>query len=183
MKACVVVLACSISALSGLAQGTVLFDSFVIPVGVNSFIVGPDGMTPPAAGSVYVQLLAGPTETSLAPVGVAIPTLTAGYFLGGDVSIPSVVPGDLAWVQVSAWDARAPTYEAAFLSGLPVALSNRILISTGGGGDPPALATPLVGLETQIVLHVQVPEPTSALLMVFGLGVLGLFWRWRGPFQ
>ncbi len=160
-----------LSVLPALAQGTVLFKNYVIPVGINAPFFEPDGVSPPAPGSINVQLHAGPASTSLDPVGVAIPIGQAGYYDGGVVAIPTVAPGEYAWVQVFAWDAQATGFDDAMNRGLRYGISDTIIVTTGGAGDPPSVAAPLVGL-TSTVLQVQVPEPSAAALLLLGGALL-----------
>ncbi len=175
MKTANFIVCLSLSTLPALAQGTVLFKNYVIPVGINAPILEPDGVSRPAAGSILVQLHASPTATSLAPVGVAIPIGQAGYYDGGVVAIPTVAPGERAWVQVFAWDAPATGFADAMNRGLRYGISDTIIVTTGGVTDPPSVAAPLVGLNST-VLQVQVPEPSAAALLVLG-GALLFGWK------
>lgn len=170
MKASGLILACLLDGLPSLAQGTMYFCNFMIPNGINAPVLEPDGVSRPTAGSLYVQLHVGTSPTSLAPVGEAIPISAGGFFLGGIIAIPDMAPGVVAWAKVFVWDARASSYEAALQDHLKVGLSNLLLVYAS---PPGASATPLIGLQS-IVLQIPVPEPPSALLLVFGLGVLTL---------
>ena len=127
-------------------------------------------------GSRYlVQLYAGPTQNSLAPIGTPLPFLTgadAGYW-NAEARTVAVDANGVAFVQVRAWDtAFGSTYEAATASngnefGISLILSLYPTVS-------PDLPATLIGLESfTFVLPVGansscVPEPSVMLLAVLG---------------
>jgi hypothetical protein len=144
------------------AQGTVLFvnrwlSSLIAPV------YYPDNSTWAPAGSVYVQLQAGPEPNSLAPVGT--PVLLGprnGFYDGGVVTVPTLPPGVPGWFQVLAWDIRAGGFDEAKTSGLLYGDTGVFPGSTSG--PPPEFSLPLFALPSMIL----VPEPPSGVLLALG---------------
>lgn len=151
------------------AQGTLWFDNRVTGPFIESPVYAPDGLTYAAAGSIYVQLSAGPTASSLDPVGV--PVLLGprdGYYEGTLVTVPSVAPGEIAWVRVMAWDVRADDFSDAIARGFLRGESNLFQAQTAGWTAPP---TALLGLAA---MTLQVPEPTVWMLIGCGALLMGV---------
>lgn len=131
------------------------------------------------SGSGYLaQLYTGPagtTEDKLVPTGAIVDFrtgLASGYLnvgTDGSRSIPNVLPGDDAVVQVRAWSANAgATYESALVSSAPGAKagkSSMLLVQTKASAIE--LPSNMIGLQSFAI--VAVPEPG-----VFALGAIGL---------
>jgi hypothetical protein len=140
------------------AQGTVNFHN--LPPVPDAPVFDIDGTTRLNGPRYQAFLVAGPTADSLAPVGPSVPFLTgegAGYFAGGTRTIPTVIPGQTAFLEVRYWDtATGATWEeAAYWGGSPV-----FVVVTGGAGEPPSLPSTLVGLQSFNLI----PEPSTLLL-------------------
>ncbi len=135
----------------------------------------------PLAGSNFLaDLVVGPSQDSLQPVyslvvphvlvtGLPFKTTTPGYILGESVVARSLVPGQVGWLQVRAWEAAlGATYDEAVAQGL------------GGYGESPLfqgygyiivgqeLGAPLFGLQS-FTLRPVIPEPNVAWLLTFGV--------------
>jgi hypothetical protein len=157
---------------SSLGQGTVNFSNLVIVDGVR-IVDAPVfvcGSVRASGGTFVAELLAGPSGGSLAPVGLPAPFLSgteAGYFSGGTRTINNVLPGQVATIQVRAWNTDSgATWDAAFLRG-----SFSMQIPSGGfNGAPPAN---LIFLQSICMCISCVPEPSTWLLI--SLGGLALF--------
>ncbi len=182
MKQILVPLIIVLCAESSFAQGTLnfanLYPNLASPV-VNAPVYESDGLTKLSGPQFTAELLAGPSIDGLASVA-STGFLTgngAGYFSGGAVTVPGILEGSLAWVQVDVWKtASGSTFSQARASGLPDSWwqSSAFSLMLGGGGvnpNPPALLT---GLGTSPVYLNSVPEP--ATLALVGLGAaLALF--------
>jgi hypothetical protein len=118
---------------------------------VHAFVYDVDATTKLEGAAFLAQLYAGTNETSLQPVGAAVPFGAgerAGLFFGGTRYIPAVQPGGVATVQVRAWEcASGPTFETARRAGGKAGVSDTFTTTTGGGSPPipPAL---LLGLRS-----------------------------------
>ncbi|MBM3878285.1 MAG: hypothetical protein FJ387_00945 [Verrucomicrobia bacterium] len=116
------------------AQGTVLFSNYDRTVQLDAPVTDYDG-TPLAGAGFLAQLYGGPTPESLRPVSSPTPFAADGYFSGGRQPIMGVAMGNMAFVQVHAWEASGTlTYEAALQAGRRVGTSNLFLVWTGGDG-------------------------------------------------
>jgi hypothetical protein len=137
------------------------------------------------------QLYAGVNESSLQPVGAAIPFGTgenAGFF--SDVIariIPGTTSGTPVAAQVVAWDSRAGrTYEqAAENRGLHGA-SQKIAVVAGGGTRAPATLTGLQSFSlysrpriTQQPTDISVKQGRAAVFQVNASGSMPLAYQWR----
>lgn len=166
-------------AVSAFAQGTLQFNNRVPEVGLDAPILSFPGTG--ASGDDYLaQLYAGVSASDLLAVGEPLPFLTgddAGYLdtsLGAERVVPTVLPGELATVQVRAWaTSLGATFEEANRNFGFVGISDPIEVVTGGDGLPPAY---LVGL-TSFGLNTPTAVPEPAPYLVFGLGLL--FWLAR----
>ncbi len=123
------------------------------------------------AGPSYVaQLYWGTEETSLSPIGDALPFKINGYFVGQTRTLP-IQGGYPAWVQVRAWEiAGGNSYEEAKDAGVYTGVSNVLYLPRTGnpylsGGDGPY---PMVGLK-----YMGIPEPATYALMLMGACALG----------
>ncbi len=135
-----------------------------------------------------VELYGGPTPDSLQPAqarwttGPARGTVTdrylgqAGYFSSDSFTdeayVNLVPPRGVAWLQVRTWDTRlGATYEDAVSAGNGGYGASNLFQAQGGSdsifGEPPVFPKPLVGLESFRIL--EVPEPSSRILMLLGL--------------
>ena len=131
------------------AGGTVNFANLFGTV--PAYVYDVDGTTKLDGSAYLAQLYAGTNETTLLPVGGAVPFMSgnwAGLFLGGTRHIPSVPPGGIATVQVRAWEAAGgPTFEECVSIGGKAGVSTVFSVHTGGG-VPPMPPTWLLGLQS-----------------------------------
>lgn len=178
MKKILITAACILGAVSGLAQGTVLFNNSATTIGgAGAKVSLPDG-TGVGAGWM-AQLYAGPVGGALVATGAPLPFRTSGAGLGfinttgADTAriIAGVAGGAAADVQLRAWaTASGATYEAAFASGVNYGSSTTLTVAvTGGAGEPATLPVPLTGLQGFTVI---VPEPSTIALGLLGVGAL-----------
>jgi hypothetical protein len=166
MKAPFILMAFMLTAISAHPQGAIWFGNFFQFPPIQAPVLGPDGITPARAGSVYVQLQAGRDPNSLAPVGT--PVLLGpkdGYYRGGVVTVPMLPPGVPGWFQVLAWDVRAEGFDDAKARGFLYGETEVFPGSTSG--PPPELSLPLFALPPMIL----VPEPPSGALLALGGGL------------
>jgi hypothetical protein len=182
--------AAALSVVESFAGGTVRFST-----GTNS-IYDVDGATPLPAGSAYLaQLYAGPDAGSLQPVGAAVGFSSPGRFNAGTRIIVSVPAGEVATVQVKAWESvYGATYEQALAADGKHGTSAVFTVTTGGAGSPPSLPATLTGLQsfslmpaagaTPPTIATQ-PSSQSVLLgqnasfSVTATGLAPLLYRWR----
>jgi len=108
LKAFIATAACVLLVnFSALAQGTILLQN--LGNGLSSPVRGPDGALIPAGSSQYtIELLAGTTAASVAPLLTPITTSTwvgNGWFGVGDGErvLPGFAPGSFPWFQLRAW--------------------------------------------------------------------------------
>jgi hypothetical protein len=155
--------------------GTITFGNKSTAAGINAPVKDWDG-TPLAGAGFLAQLYAGPTEWSLAPVGSPVPFKVNGYIGNGVVAIPTVAPGANAFCQMRAWDATAPTWEAAYVGLKRNGYSNIICVKTGGLGEPPSTPGDMVGLMGFWMFGYAIPEPSTIPLGLLGCAGV-LLWR------
>lgn len=172
--------------LAAYAQGTINFGNFVpgspAPL-VNAKIFQSDGSTALSGSTYMAGLLAGSAANNMSILATA-PFLTgggAGYIASQSVAVPGVAFGANAFVVFVAWNtANGATFAAAQGSGANNAWgwSNGgvpFQIATGGGGSPPAVASPIAGLTT---FHLNaIPEPSTFALAGLGAAALMFFRR------
>jgi hypothetical protein len=173
MKKLLFVAACVFATAAALAQGSVNFSTRGL--GTTAQILTQDGSA--GVDSTFMaQLYAGPTSSSLAPVGVATAFGTgsrAGYISFGEVDIATVVPGATAQITMKAWEAaKGATFEASLGAGGLTYASPVFSVVTGGNGSPPAVPADLVGLIGGRVTGV--PEPSTLALAALGAAALML---------
>ncbi len=170
-KRTLIALACALATPPVYAQGVINFANF--NSSRISYGSGPKAGQFVEPGTFKVQLYFGPqgaAESSLIPLADA-PALTGpvpGRFLGGNRDIPPGY-GQVVTVQVRAWSAAYASYEAALASGrddVRIGKSNVFDVRPETGMPP---ATALTGLEP---FTVDIPEPSSAALLLAGLGLL-----------
>lgn len=142
---------------TGWSQGQINFNNSPASLGGGGApVFEVDGQTRLAGSLFLAQLYAGATPESLLPVGYALPFRTgagAGFvdITGYDpvVTVPSVAPGDLAYVQMRAWfSLGGATYEAAEAAKSAAGQSAVFTVKTGGEGSPPSLPANLTGLSS-----------------------------------
>jgi len=143
---------------------------------VNAPVFDTNGTTPLSGPGFLAQFYAGTVGTpegSLQAIGTPIPFLTggfAGYFSGGTVTVPGVAIGQMAALQLRAWNtASGATWELATIRGNSTAFTSPAL------GDPLNASTLPVpqGLTS---FNLVVPEPSTIALGVIG-GLVLLFRR------
>lgn len=172
-----------------LAQdGTVDFRTRVITPDqwIHVTVMDPDNNPASGAAGWVAQLALVTRDDSLTPIGVAVPSYSGGLssrkgtVSGGIVSVPGMAGAEVGLVML-AWDG----FESDSFNPAPgvYGVSNIILVTLGGYGDPPAPPALLVGLEDfQIECLVMpelpdgwdMPEPSTSLLLPLGLVALGL---------
>jgi hypothetical protein len=164
------------ASVGALAQGTINMNSYPSITGARQNVLNSDG-TPVAGADFWVQMYAGASPTSLAPVGAAINFQTgaaAGLFRDTAARVvPTVTPGADAIVQIAAWEASGgSTLEAAMAAGKKWGKSDPFTVKTGGDGQPPALP----GNMTNFKGFSLIPEPSTIALGLLGAASL-LFFR------
>lgn len=80
------------------SQGEFVFSNITAPTRIGSI----DG--PLAGPGIWAQMLAGTSEFSLQPVGIAIEHGVDGLVFGGGLVVPDAPCGSSAYVQMIAWD-------------------------------------------------------------------------------
>jgi hypothetical protein len=147
-----VVFVCALVSARASAQGTVNFSNQAVGVDAPFFdaqgvrLLGPGYV----AELVYSDLPTGIPHETAAVRPFDYHTNHAGYFAGGPVSLPSLIPCDPAWVQVRAWrSADGATFKEAALAGAWTGVSDILLIPRTGGRceDPPTAPATLMGLQ------------------------------------
>ncbi len=133
-------------------------------------------------GGLTADALSPAVEWGTGPPGVRWATgfEWPGYFraapTAGDLVVWDVPALGWAWLQVRVWDVQlGATYEEAVARGLGGYGASALFYAQGG--DPgvysiPTLPGPLTGLQSFSVLRI-VPEPSTWVLLVLGLGGLG----------
>ena len=157
MKKLALLFACTVIAVSVIAQGTVNFTNLKPS---KQIINDADGNKLEGG---FAQLYAGSTADSLNAVGSPVAFYEgkkAGYFSGGSVDVGFNGAG---FFQVKAWSG-ADTFEAALVSG-----SSNVFGLTPGDStaSPPGLPAGLAGLEAFSLTVI--PEPGTIALAVLGL--------------
>jgi hypothetical protein len=108
----------------------------------------------------------------------------AGYFLSdpnsGGLGVFRADSKNECWLQVRAWDTTlGATYEEVAARGIGGYGESPVFRAQGGvWGGLPELPYPLIGLQS-FQLRPIVPEPGTAVLLVFGLAGLGWVYRNR----
>ncbi len=144
-----------------------------------------DGTTlAPANGSVYVELLGGPSADQLSPIlstmGIATCTISAndepGFFDNGVGVIPGVADGAMATLQLEAWQGSP--------NPLPGTVGETLswTQATGSWGPPSMNSPPPSGPSLQIPapLVLPVPEPSTLRLGLFAVAAASWLAR-RSP--
>jgi len=173
-------LASTLLGIAAYAQGTVNFINIVGSLNAPMFMN--DGATKLSGAGFTAELLAGASAGSLASVATTgfLSGAGAGYFSGGTVAIPTVLPGANAFLQVRIFSASSGSFAAAQSANLANtwAQSGVFSVATGGAGSPPSTPSPLTGL-TSLSLNAGgvVPEPSSLALAGLGAAALLVFRR------
>jgi len=166
MKKALVILGSMMVAVGAFAQGQVNFAARVVGVYDAPVFLNAVGGIKVDGPFYMVQLYAGATLTSLAPVGAALPFRTgaaAGYWSAEARTINTVDASGIAFVQVRAWAiAAGSTYEAALSSGSGFGVANILRVMPTVAPDLPAT---LAGLTS---FSFGIPEPS-----IMALGALG----------
>jgi hypothetical protein len=171
--------------LSALAQGTVLLQN--VGAGLNAPVhYQSTGALVGAGDPVTVELLAGTSAASVAPLGTAVTTTTwlaGGYFgVGGaEKVLQNFAPGSFPFFQLRAWNntGGVNTYAGALAANKAYAATTVWQLVAGGGlsglgnpaASPPVPAPALFGMPTGWNLTL-VPEPSTVLLGVLGAAAL-----------
>jgi hypothetical protein len=170
---------CTLASQMAFAQGTVVFQN--IAPGFNDPVLYGDGVTKVSGAGYTVELLAGPTASSMAPIATTLlGTTSAGYFLGGVQTISTVAGGGVADILIEVYKTSAGSFAAAqAMGGL-----NNWLWSNGGSpftvvtGDPnatpPGLPAILTGLGPLIF---ESPEPSAFAVAVLAIASVLIFRR------
>ena len=159
------------------AQGTVNFQN--IAVGLNAPVFLGDGVTKVSGPDYSAALLAGPSPISLSQIATTtfLSGSSAGYFLGGVQTIPTVSGGGTAFVLIEVWNsALFSTFPFAQSSNMPNAWGQSALFSVITGNPnatPPEVPAVLTGLSS-ISVGQPIPEPTTLALWVLAGLMLGL---------
>lgn len=146
--------------------GILNFSNYRPHFGVDAPVYDVDCQTP--LGSSFLgQIYAGPTADSLAPVGVAVAFKDlnrqgTGYVTGGTTVVPSVEAGQVAYVQLRAWEPPGGCSAEGTCPPTKFGFSKTIQVILGGdtGKGPPLLPPDLVGLES-FCLVAQPPSITE----------------------
>ncbi|PYJ96869.1 MAG: hypothetical protein DME23_18465 [Verrucomicrobia bacterium] len=160
----------------GYAQGTVNFNTRVIPdVDVKVFDV--DGTTPLAGTGFTAQLFGGPQGTATNSLAPIVPTAAfrtgagAGYIVPtGNVPVAGVLENGTATLQLRVWDNMGGTitsYAQAVTSNAKHGASNAFDLGPLGG----TLTTP-PNLKGLLTFNLVVPEPSTIALGILGAAAL-----------
>ncbi len=129
--------------LVAFGQGTVNFANVNSAVGLDAPIFGTDGTTKLQGVGWTVELRAGPTLDGLVSVATTgFSTQAPGYFNGGVVSVPNVPSGSKAWCVLDVFS--QVTFDAPFNFFYGASAPFQVVL--GGGGLPPGLPAPMLGL-------------------------------------
>jgi hypothetical protein len=171
-----------VNVITGEAGGTVNFNNRVVG-DVTAPIYDVDGHTGLSGPAFLAQLYAGLTASDLRPIGAAVPFrigAAAGFFDGSVRTITTVPGGQIAILQVRAWESRSGTsFEQAFATGGKTGSSELFSLVTGNlitDNNPPTFPVNLVGLQSFSLSTPQiVPTSTEARLEISsdGLTLIG----------
>ena len=168
----IVVLAALAITSASYAQGTFNFSNGA--AGVNAPVKMGDlaGPNVPLGNGYWVQAFAGTVGTAAGSLtAVATPirfTLSAGYFFGGPTAVAGITGGTTVALQIRAWDATLGTTAPA-LGTAGSGASNLINVALVSSPTP---ENNLVGLQSFAITPV--PEPSTIMLGIVGVGILAL---------
>lgn len=172
MKSLSLIAACAMLASTALGQGTVKFLNRDLSLNFDQPVFDVDGTK---LGDAYVaQLLGGPSESALAPIGNPVafrPGTGAGYWNPGADStrtIPGVAGDATGTFQVWAWESKYATLDAAMAAGGKWGKSEAFTNPTGGGGTPPSLPVTISNFKSFSLI----PEPSTLALGLIGATLL-----------
>jgi len=170
---------------SAFAQGTLTFAN--AGPGCVFRVFDTDGTTPLSGSGFMADLYwaAGTVtdSTLLAALGAPAPFNSgaqAGYFTGGQRSIPGQPGGSTITVQVRAWNTAGgsfPSWALAEQGGASTGKSVLAQITLGMPPGTPPYMTGLNGKDFAIGLDVTIPEPSSFALAGLGLAAMLLLRR------
>jgi hypothetical protein len=168
MKKLIVAAAIGLTAVGALAQGQFTFGNRVTAAGIDAKVF--DNKAAPLDGATYLaQAYVGLNETSLAPVGAALPFRSgaaAGYITSTGIAVSGIAAGTAVIVQMRAWEAaKGATYETAVAAGALYGVSNPVALTLTA---PPAAPADMVGLQSFSLI----PEPSTLALGVLGVAAL-----------
>lgn len=173
MKILSLIAACAMLASTAVGQGTVKFLNRDVSLGFDQPVFDADGVTK-LNENFLAQLLGGPSETALAPIGSPVafrPGTGNGYWNPGADStrvIPGVTAGDNGFFQVQAWESKYASLAAAQAGGGKWGTSSIFQNPTGGKGTPPSLPVTISAFKSFTV----VPEPSTLALGLIGASLL-----------
>jgi hypothetical protein len=128
--------------------GNVIFANRVLGA-IDAPVYDIDGVTRLQGVDYLVQLFAGPSAEGLAPMGAAVPFRVgagAGYIFADVRVITNVPAGQVASIQLRAWESAAgTTFEQAVANGGKHGASSIIQVTADG---PPAFPADLIGLQS-----------------------------------
>jgi len=190
----IVVAAIFMSGASAYAQGTLNFNNRLNAA--TAALVSSSTGTLLLGTGFSAQLFAGSDLASMAPVGAVVPfrpltqATAAGSWAGITVTVPTVAPGQSAFLQVYAWDNAGGTYTSFAQAvagntaerGWSTVFSSAPLGGQPAGGGLPILDPNIVGNATaanNMTAFSLNPVPEPSVLALAGLGGLALLIRRR----
>lgn len=151
-----------LTAASAPGQGKLNFSPVPVTNGLTGTLVGTGFM-----GGLYYGA-PGAGENSLVLV-TTVPLVNGFANFGAGVNSPGWLGGATLELQVRAWDAAYPTYDAAIASGLPTVLAGEsVLLQAVTGGPLPPVPDPVSFPGFTIF---PVPEPSTAALAAVGIAL------------
>jgi hypothetical protein len=181
MRKLILIATAMLTALGAYAQGTVNFANNATTLVIDSR----DGMPVTSADGIRAALYWAPlsdpgnfTQLGASVLVQAIPNAAfLGIYNGGARTTgDATAAGGAAWFEVRAWSMAFADYAAALAGSGLAGNSGAFMVTTGGGGTPPAPAANLVGNGLQ-GFSVVVPEPSVVALGLLGAGALLLLRR------
>jgi hypothetical protein len=148
------------------------------------YILNPTNLA--TAGSVFLQLYAASgsnqPQGALIPIGpvVGINSLNPGQIEGTIINVPQAPNGESATFQIWVWSTPFATRQEAFNGGGLVGASILFTANTSfqKTGFPPPIPVSLVGKFPSFGI-IPIPEPSTTVLGIMGLGSLLIFRRKR----
>ena len=182
MKARLLSTLAAIWSVAAWGQGTVNFCNLNPSAGLNAPMFGGDGVTKLSGPGFTAELVAGTSPSLMWEVAQTgfLTGAGAGYFQGGVVTLPMIVPGETAFLQVRVFATSYGSFAAAqtVIKNDTWGMSSVFSVVTGGAGTPPSTPAALTGL-TGFSL-VMLPEPSAFSLSALGLALLLLLRAKKG---